>query len=464
MTPERWRRIAEIYEGALERPAAERASFIGNETDGDRSLRREVEDLLAHDRAPFLLDRPVLAVAGDVLDAEAPLNEKSIEVVNITTGARKVVIQGGSYARYLPSGHLVFLRSGTLMAAPFDTTRLELTGPPTPVIEGVHESLQGAGAFSCSRSGTCAYVAGGMAAAQREIVLTDRNGAEQVLPLPPRRYAYPRFSPKGDALSVQIAQVNCEVMVYDLARGTFTRVSVDGDNHRPVWTPDGTRITYMSKKAASNDYELMWKPPDASRSEERVFRVAQHLPALTGFVWSPDTRTLAYIQNGDIWLASRSGDSRPAAFLQTRYVETMPAFSPDGRWLAYVSDESGRSEIYVQAINEPRQRYAIGADGGTEPVWGPDSRELFFRSGDAMMVARVTTAPGFKAERARRLFSAPFLRSEDRTTYDISPDGQKFVFTRDKAQAAFPGQIDIILDWFDELKARGGSTLENSQR
>jgi len=195
--------------------------------------------------------------------------ENSVEILTIETGARRVLMQGGSSARYLPTGHLVFLRTGTLMAVPFDLDRLEITGASTPVIEGVREPFSGFGAFSCSRAGTCVYVAGGTVA-QRTVALVDRTGASQPLSLAPQGFTQPRFSPSGGQISFWIEQLYCNIVVYDLARRTLTVVATEGDNHSPIWTDNGERITYISASPGIPGYEVLSRPTDGSGSEERA--------------------------------------------------------------------------------------------------------------------------------------------------------------------------------------------------
>jgi serine/threonine-protein kinase len=384
----------------------------------------------------------------------ATADEKSIGILTLETGERKILIQGGSYGRYLSTGHLVFLRSGTLLAAPFDLDRLELTGPPVPVIEGVRESVTGVGAFSCSRSGTCAYAAGGMVGARRVVALVDRSGAAQSLPLPPRSYSHPRFSPAGDKMSFWIEQAACDVMVYDLARNALARVTDNGDNHFPIWSPDGKRITYISSKRPNPGYEIYWKPADGSGTEEMLTAERLSLVAISPIAWAPIGQVLAFTHRGDILLLPLDGDRKPRAFLQSRFNESMPAFSPDGRWLAYVSDESGRAEVYVQPFPGPGGKYPISTAGGTEPVWARSGGELFFRNGDQMLAVTINAQPGFSASPPKILFAGPFSRTTGRVTYDVSPDGQRFVMFQSGDEEQTSSQINVVMNWFEELKRR----------
>jgi serine/threonine-protein kinase len=404
---------------------------------------------------PEVLPGGKAVIASTTTTASVTADEKVIEVVALDTGARKVIIRGGSFARYLPTGHLVFLRGGTLMAVPFDLTRLDVVGTPTPVLDGIRESVTGVGAFSCSRTGTCVYGEGGMEGSRRTVVLVDRAGVSRPLPLPPQSYGQPSFSPRGDKLAFWIERLKCDVMVYDIPRGASTRLSLQGDSHAPVWTPDGAHLTYLASRPNSGAWELFWKPADGSGAEERLTSQPQQLGPISPLAWSPDGRMLAFTNRGHLWLLAVSGDRTPRMFFDSRFNESMPAFSPDGRWLAYVSDESGRPEVYVQpfsgaGVTGSGAKFAVSTEGGTEPVWARSGQELFFRNGDQMMVVQVSTPASFSATKPKALFAAPFVRRVNRSDYDVSPDGQTFVMLQDN-DAAW-SHINVLTNWFDELK------------
>jgi len=380
---------------------------------------------------------------------EDTVDDWSVDVVRLDTGERKVLIQGGHRPHYLSTGHLIFLRSGKVMAVPFDVARLELSGTPVPVMEGIQESSFSGGTFSCSQTGSCVYVAGSLNT-QRTVAFMDRSGAIQPLPLPPRSYQHPRFSPDGDKVSFWIEQSRCDVVVYDISRGVLTRITSDGDNHYPVWTPDGREITYLSRKAPPAGYEVYSKSADGNGSEEPLSTVPQNLSAGSELSWTPDGEGLAFGHRGDIWLLSRpERKSRP--IVQSRFNEITPAFSPDGRWLAFVSDESGQQEVYVKSFAESGPKYRISTKGGTEPVWAPRGGELFFRNGTQMMAVTTATQPRFAAATPRALFSQSFSLASERVNYDVSPDGQRFVLVG-LGDSEQPAQINIVLDWFNELK------------
>ena len=381
---------------------------------------------------------------------EDTVDDWSVDVVHIDTGQRKVLIQGGHRPHYLPTGHLVFLRSGKVMAVPFDVARLELSGTPVPVIEGIRESSFNGGTFSCSQTGSCVSVPGSLNT-ERTVAFIDRAGTVQPLPLPPQSYQHPRFSPDGAKVSFWIEQSRCDVVVYDISRGIVTRITMNGDNHYPVWTPDGREITYLSRKGPpAAAYEVYSKSADGSGSEELLSGDAQNVSAGSALSWTPDGQALAFGYRGDIWLLPRSGGkSRP--IVQSRFNELTPAVSPDGRWLAFVSDESGQQEVYVESFPESGPKYRISTKGGTEPVWSRRGGELFFRNGTQVMAVDVTTKPRFATGPPRALFSQSAALVSGRVNYDVSPDGQRFVLVG-LGDSEQPAQINIVLNWFDELK------------
>jgi serine/threonine-protein kinase len=376
------------------------------------------------------------------------VDEASVGVLTIKGGQLKNLVRGSTEARYLPTGHLVYLREGRLMAAPLDLPRLELLGQPVEVMSGVRQqTYNGTGAFSCSNGGTCIYIAGGTAAS-RTVAIVDRTGTARTLPLPPRSYSYPRFSPSGEKISLWIEQFRCDVEVYDLLRGSMTRLTTDFDNHYPVWTPDGQRITYITDK--TGPYEIVMRPVNGSGSEEPVSPVPLRLAAGAALSWSP-TGVLAYVDRGDI-LVLRQGEGMPEPFETSKFVESEPAFSPDGRWLAYVSDESGRLEVYVRPYPGPGEKYPISTAGGSEPVWAHNGRELFFRNGDQMMVVDIGAGRSFTTSRPRLLFTGDFARTQNRMSYDVSPDGQSFVMLNSGEEDRAATQITVVMNWQEELK------------
>jgi Tol biopolymer transport system component len=257
-----------------------------------------------------------------------------------------------------------------------------------------------------------------------------------------------------------VEQQNCQVALYDFARAALSRITDTGDDHFPIWTPDGKRVTYISRKGIegegySHSYEMYWKAADGSGPEEKLTPGPQGLGAQDQLSWSPDGKILAFTNRGGIWILPLSGDRKARQLLESKFNESMPAFSPDGRWLAYVSDESGRPEVYVQPFPGPGAKYLISNGGGTEPVWARNGRELFYRSDDRMMAVSVSAQLSFTGASPKLLFAGAFVRTPGYSNYDVSPDGQHFLMLKESEQAqAAPTQINVVLNWFEELKRR----------
>jgi Tol biopolymer transport system component/predicted Ser/Thr protein kinase len=388
-----------------------------------------------------------------------PFNFTNAEVAvqSVGTSERRNLIQGGMNPRYAPSGHLLYAQGGSLMAVPFDSKRLEVTGAAVPVVEGVLQSpLSGHAQYSFSATGSLVYVPGGIQAAQSRLVWVSRNGAEQPLVAPPRAYQNPRLSPDGRRIATAIQDQEAQVWLYDLARETLTRLTFEGNtNTAPVWTPDGKRIAFQSNK--EGQLNIFWQLADGSGGLERL-TTSEYLN--TPMSWSADGQLLAFMEinpttERDIWVL-RLGDRKAQAFLRTAFSESVPKFSPDGRWLAYISNESGRYEIYVQPYPGPGRKWQISTQGGTEPVWNPNGRELFYRSGNKMIAVDIATRPGFAAGKPKLLFEGPYEPTMfTNTNYDVAPDGQRFLMLKSTEQAqAVPTQINVVLNWFEELKRR----------
>jgi serine/threonine-protein kinase len=449
-------------------------------------------------RWPQLLPggKAVLFAAGSTGSGDSA----QIVVQNLETGQRKALVQGGTYPRYAPTGpsaalpsttlpstalgtgragrtgHLVYYRAGTLMAVPFDLERLEVTGSPSPIVEGVMATTANAwGAhFSISERGSLVYVPGAAGGGESTLVWVDRKGAEQPLAAPPHLYNIPRLSPDGRLVAVATLTPT-EIWVYDIVRGTLSRLTFEGGEF-PLWSPDGKRIAFASARAGKPP-NLFWKPADGSGAEERL-TTSDHLQAPHS--WSPDGQVLAFTDTGpttgqDIWVLPLEGDPsaalrtgpsagsgqgrKPRPFLQTTFLESGARFSPDGRWLAYLSDESGRNEIYVQPFPGPGGKWQISREGGTQPLWARNG-EIFYRNGNQLMVVETKTQPGsqpiFSAGTPRLLFEGPYVATGTAASnYDVTADGQRFLMVKPSAQeGAAATQINVVLNWFEELKRR----------
>jgi len=381
------------------------------------------------------------------------LAANAIAVQSIGTGQRRTLIQGGVNSCYVSPGYLVYAQAGTLLAVPFDAKRLELTGTPVPVVQNVLNGGVGPAPFqySVSANGSLVYVSG--RAQQNGLVWVNRTGAEERLKAPVQAYDYLELSPDGRRLAVSIG--THEVWLFDLARETLTPLTSGGDvTLDPVWSPDGKRIAFSS--ATEGQLNLYWQMADGTGGPERL-RSSDHAELPSS--WSPDGQLLAFTRlasgtGSDIWVL-RLSDRKAEPFLQTSAQESAARFSPDGHWLAYVSDASGRNEVYVQPYPGPGGRWQISTDGGGQPVWNRNGRELFYQNGDQMMAVDVSTGPNFSAGKPRMLFEGPHASSSSLLSpfYDVSPDGRRFLMLKpvEQDQAALT-QINLVLNWTEELK------------
>ena len=398
-----------------------------------------------------------------VLFSTASTRMSAIAVQRIDTGARHDIMQtpGPGAPGYVGPGYVIYRQAGNLMAASFDTER-NRTGAP---IAAVPDVLQ----YSVSPTGSLAYVSGKPPAAlQAQLVWVSRDGTEQSVGAPPRLYNQPRLSPDGRRIAVDVIESSTQVWLYNLTRDTFSRFTFDGDNRHAVWAPDGNRLAFMSNRDGGK--HIFWKRADGSGD-------AAPLPG--GESTAPDVLNIPYSWSRDGLLAftrlapaaaaelcvlrvdddstTRSG-ATAQVFTRTRAADGAPQLSPDGRWMAYASEESGRREIYVQAYPGPGGRWQISSDGGNEPLWSSTGREMFYRSGDRMMGVDITTEGGFLPGKPRQLFEGSYVRSSAgyvRANYDVSLDGQRFLMLKAVEQKSAPlTQIHVVLNWSDELNRR----------
>jgi serine/threonine-protein kinase len=340
----------------------------------------------------------------------------------------------------------------------FDLDRLVTIGEPAIVQSNVRVEFGGAVQVAIAGDGSIAYVPREVASAPLTLVWVDRRGGETPLGIDPHVFESPRVSPDGGRVAVimrgaDVADV-AGVWVYDLVRRVLSRLTLDpAEDESPLWSPDGRQILYAATRGG--DRVTLQRAADGSGEESRVTATVghHHLSAL-----APDGRTVAFeVRAGnsaswDVWLSLLGADAEPRPLLATPATERGATFSPDGRWLAYESGESGQSEIYVRAVTGDAGRWQISADGGTEALWSPAGRELFYRSGDRLMVVDVQSGPGFSASRARPLFEGRYARlAWGVRNYDVSPDGQRFLMLETIGRGD-PHRIVLVQNWDAEVK------------
>jgi eukaryotic-like serine/threonine-protein kinase len=393
------------------------------------------------------------------LDSIASMDD-GVLAVRTERNETRIVLTGGRRAAVLPTGHLIYGHSNSLLAAAFDMPRLKLTGNPVPVVEGVAmRRANGSARFAFSNTGTLVYVPSSAVDRLLSIVSVSRNGTVEPLA------AYPDFSdhidgltlsPDGRQLAFKVASANDDIQILNLERRITSRFTFEaGDKINPVWTPDGTRIAYSNLRG--DGATLVWRPID-SRGEPQPILPGGNADNASSI--SPDGKTLVFTRadpktGDDLWTIELDGTRQPKPFLQTPFNESAAIFSPDGHWLAYTSNKSGTSQVYAVRFPDGRGEIQISTDGGIEPSWAASGRELFYRNGDQMVVAAVATQPVFTLGKPQVLFTAPFVRGsgQGNPLYAATRDGQHFLMVKEK-EAEPVRQLNVVVNWFEELKRR----------
>lgn len=393
-------------------------------------------------------------------------DQAQVVVQSLRTGERTVVLRGGSDARYLPTGHLVYALGETLFAVAFDADRLEVTGGPVSVVEGIMRADLPATAsatanYGVSDDGVLIYATGGAVFSVGTLAWVDRNGKAEPLSDRQAPYRAPRVSPDGArvAVGMQSPDGNQDIWMVDVERGTHTRLTSDpAVDILPLWTPDGTRIAFSSGRAGGAN-ALYWMPADGSGAAEELTKATTNQGATS---WLPDATTLAFYDVGgsyDIFTV-KPGES-PVRFSETAFREQGPTFSPDGRWLAYSSNETGPDEVYVTPYPGPGGRITISTGGGRSPRWSSDGGELFYRNGRQMIVVAVEPGQTFRTGAPSILFEGDYVQELEGTgahNYDVSHDGQRFLMVvpapAEKLGENARPRIVVVQNWLEELRRR----------
>jgi serine/threonine-protein kinase len=399
--------------------------------------------------------RAVLFMVGDSDLQE--YSESRIEALNLDSGERKLIIEGGMSPRYASSGHLIFARQGTLMAAPFDADILQLTDRPKQVLEGVVTSeVAGFAEYALAPNGFLLYAPGGPESYNRRLVRADRRGRVEALPLPERYYSpFFEFSPDGHLLAITVQAANDDVWLWDQERRVLSRLTAGWNNFCPIWSPNSRRIIFSTDRRTSGANDFYWRPADRSSPSTLLYQTSRVAYPSS---WSPDGRFVAYIERDpettyDIWVLPIDENMQPGTtqrIIASKARELNPRFSPDGRWLVYSSTETGSEEIYAQPFPGPGPRQQVSSGGGVVPRWGPRGDEIFYvdPTSTRMMRASVHTTPQLSFGVPEALF--PFESTS--TFFELSPDGEHFVFLQRGSQAQSITQLRIVFNWFDQLE------------
>jgi Tol biopolymer transport system component len=425
---------------------------------------------------PLAVDLPQVLPGGQAVlftRGRFRLGQSEIGIMTLNGGERKTLVEQASMGRYLPSGHLLYHHAGDLFAVPFDLERLEMRGTPELVVSGVaFNATTGSAQFDYSRNGTLVYRSGGSEADQLSIEWMDANGKTQATPIPVGDHTRPALSPDGRHVAVAVRQkAGLDVWTYELQRGTPTRLTFDGNADAPLWTPDGRYLVFRSFREGG----LFWIRSNGASRPQSLLRpqgpiqsgVAQFPGSFT-----PDGRRIAFMELYDqrkyhLWTAPihstggelRAGTPEPL-FHTPDKDERHPAFSPDGRWVAYTSDESGSFQVYVRPFppHASGGKWQISNTGGWEPTWSAKTPHLFFRTEDnQVMVSRYSVrGDSFVADVPQQWSERRLADIGPVTNYDVSPDGKRILAVMEAAPTDQnrAHHVVFLLNFFDELRRR----------
>jgi Tol biopolymer transport system component len=394
---------------------------------------------------------------------------RSIGVVDLSSGKRRIIVNNAVYGRYVSTGHLLYVTADrTLMVVPFDQSAMKITGEPTTIVEGVRLSVSSTVDLAVSDNGTLMYTRA-PATEKQELIWVTRDGKTQ--PVDPHwqgTFSEPSISPDGLRLAIAltpdasydvIGQTN-HIWIKQLDRGPSIKLTLDDKtNTYPRWTPDGRSVTFSSSAAGSA--ELWTKRADGSGQAVLQFHDKRNT---YGARWSPDGKWLVFVTGtassgaGDIVGIRPGVDTVAVPLVASKFTEIAPAISPDGRWLAYSSNESGQYEIYVVPFpNTAAAKWAVSTNGGTEPLWSHSGKELFYRDGAGNLVAvEVQSTPTFSLGRSTALFpAAAFFSFFAAPEYAVAPDDRRFLMIR-RATGSAPDELIVVDNWFEELKSKSG--------
>ncbi len=383
-------------------------------------------------------------------------NPQGISVVSLTDGERRDLIARGYRPLYAPTGHLLYQSGLTDYAIPFDLERLETSGASVPLPESLSR-------IAVSAAGTLAFTSWSGASLRRgELVWVDRDGRTEPVAEGPRAYQpHPRIAPDGRRIAVAsgpVGEFPTDIWTLDVERGVFSRITTGTSaDIRPVWSGDGSRIFFTSNR--DGNFEIFSKSSDGTGEETPLTSGAYRAPSSV----SGDGDLLFFKERSassgwDIGVLRLDANSEPEILLGSKFHEMAATISPDSKWLAYVSDESGQLEVYVTSFPELDRRQQVSKDGGAEPRWAPSGVELFYRHGAAMMTVPVKLGTELEPGAPIVLFRGRFQRGDvmstpnNNTNYDVSADGKRFLMIQEPEPSDAPEQIHLVINWFEELK------------
>ncbi|MGD8818004.1 MAG: protein kinase [Acidobacteriota bacterium] len=392
------------------------------------------------------------------LDSSESYEESPIDAVRISTGERKRILEGASFAKYVASGHLLFARGGSLFAIRFDPGVLETRGAPVRVMEGVTGNRNsGVAHVDISAGGLLAFIPGEQTQLRRVLTWAKPGGGREPLAMPADAYSNPRVSPDGSRIAFTVmGEVSMDMWIHNLGDETTARLTFMGNDGDAAWSPGGEWVAFSSDRGGRS--AVYRKRSDGSGEAELLLASADRDYHPTS--WSADGRYLAlesYAGNWDISTLSLDEDRANEAFLSTEYDESMPSFSPDGRWLAYRSDESSQDEIYVKPFPGPGAKRQVSVDGGTEPYWSRDGSRLFYRSDGSIWAVDIDSdGEGFRSGRPQLIVeNVEQLRFGEGAIYSVDTNGDRFlIFAPADEGESGPDRVEVVVNWFDSLRRR----------
>jgi serine/threonine-protein kinase len=377
-----------------------------------------------------------------------------LAVTTLSSGESRILDVAGTTPLGVYEGHLLYVSGdGVLMAIPFDIRARKTTGPPIALIEGINVNRAvGAARVALANNGTLVYLSGGTAS---QLVATDSTGVAQTL-LPQADYfAAPAWSPDGRRIALSIANpLGNDIWIYDVASRALSRFTSDGSSNNPVWTLDGTHIVFSSSRGGRAS--AWWQLADGSKPAEKLFEAPGRV--ITEAAMAPDGHTIVYRTQpqNEIFSVDVTGDRTPKVLVPDRFTKVHPALSPNGKWLAYSSNESTVPQVMLRPFPGSGGATQVSVDGGTEPVWSPNGRQLYYRHGRQVMAVTVTESPTLTLGERRVLFDGPYvtLGLGGHQSMSVSPDGKRFVLLK---RLDDDSRLVVTTNWFTELRAKIGS-------
>ena len=399
--------------------------------------------------------------------SESGRDAAQVAMLDLQNGNRKILLGGGSHAHYVSSGHLVYVSAGTLRAVGFNAATLTTRGNSVPIIPNVQMTNPGGMDAVVAQDGTLAYVPGGIGPVQTRLVWVDRENKETIIPAPTLNYTYPRLSPDGTLIAFwRPGQGN--IWVWDLTRSAMTRVTLDPvfQDSFPVWTPDGRRIIFSSRRMDSQAANIFWQAANGTGPTERLTQsTRQQSPTAI----TPDGSRIIFTEAGDttgddVMQLQLDPTHKIAPLIQTSFSERNATVSPDGRWLAYEAEDSGQVEIYVRPYPDVNSgRWQVSTGIGSQPLWSGNGRELFYVTRSGLMRVTVQEGPAWVATSPSQV--VPFTPAYEigpnnpglpGRTYALSSDGQRLLAVKNvpsASQESSPRQI-VVVQHFDEELTR----------